>query len=697
MFQEGNYDVIEFNLPREGMNQFISPEVLPPQFCYYLENILPTPLGSGEVRYGTRRMAALANVEAKILELFPFIKTDGSKQALVYVQEYTQDVSAQNFQVIGQTILSFNSAQNAARYIADTPVKIQYTLDGANRMLYAQIEQVSIDNQNNVQIVLGQSFFPAGGILAIQSVWYATGSIYSFDFGNNTFVLLKSSMSVACIPRSAYFQQTLLICNGVDRILSWDGASLQEVVDFVKERQANTFNYIDNQHFSFVKGSGFDASKYFAGNLIQLRVNGITTTVTIASVTIADNLVTIATQENIPQFAGQDRVELFYRDWPPRFNYIYAGTDRLWALGEGAAGIQFRTPNEALRVYYSYEPNTVSNWFNENTKTVPSIDMSDKQGIPDNFEAVCQVNGLTAFLGRSKTQVWRGTIPGAEGDFQWQENLPVGVIHGNLLVNMPNDVYFVSQSGLQSFSTLNIAKQFAATSSNAVDPMISSFLKDVTSSNINYRACKTFKYEQGTFGGFKLGQNKVLVSPFQTQFYAWSLFAGDFQRSRSFVDMGRTLCLAIDNALYQYADGNDGSQKLYSDNNGTALIPFTWIPGLISMKGRHGRRFANKRYELIVNYPSSFALNPLNKISISITGNIPRNFQLASECEFQVRGDVLGEVPMGEFRLYKPFEFVNKKLKFVSSQFWVTVSGYTLNGPLVFKKLRLFGVGERNG
>ena len=238
-------------------------------------------------------------------------------------------------------------------------------------------------------------------------------------------------------------------------------------------------------------------------------------------------------------------------------------------------------------------------------------------------------------------------------------------------------------------------RSFAATSSNAVDPIISSFLKDVTSSNINYRSCKAFKYEQGTFGGFKLGQNKLLVSPFQTQFYAWSFFAGDFQRSQSFVDSGRALVLGIDNALYQYADGNDGSQKLYGDNNGASLISFTWTPGLISMKGRQGRRFANKRYELIVNYPSSFALNPLNQVSIRINGHIPRTFQLASVCEFQMRGDVLGEVPMGEFRLYSPFEFVNKKLKFVSSQFWVTVSGYTLNGPLVFKKLRLFGVGER--
>jgi len=698
MFQEGNYDVIEFPMPREGMNQFISPEILPQQFCYLLENILPTPLGSGQVRYGTRRINTLNNPEASILETFAFTKSDGGRQAIVYTQEYSQDLSMQNPVVVAQTQLNFESNQNSLKYVADTPIKVQYTLNGAHYTLYAQIAEVTVDAQNNVQIILGQSFFPAGGVLVIQSVWYAVGVLYAYDFESHTFTpALKTGLSVACMPRSAYFQQTLLICNGVDRVLAWDGTTLQEVVDFVKEKQANTFNRIDDTHFSFIKLAGFDGTKYAVGNLIQLNVNGVSSTLTITNTTVVNTLVTITTQENLPAFTGQDRVELFYRDWPPRFNYLFAGTDRLWALGEGAAGIEWRTHDQALRVYYTYEPNTITNWFNENTKTVPSIDISDKHGIPDNLEAICQVNGLTALMGRSKTQVWSGTIPGEAGDFQWLSNLPVGIVHGNLLINMPNDVYFVSQTGLQSFSTLNIAKQFAATSSNAVDPIVNKSLSDVTGSNIDYRACRAFKYEQGNIAGFKIGRNKVLVSLFQTNFYAWTFFSGDFQRSQAFVDMGRALYLAIDNALYQYADGNDGSRKYYADNNNTALIAFAWLPGIVTLKGKSGKRFANKRYELVLSYPSTFPLNPLNQVSITINGYIPRSFELRDSCVFQNKGDVLGEVPLGEFKLEIPYEFVNKKLKFISTSFWITLSGYTQEGPLSFKKLKLFGIGERNG
>ena len=117
----------------------------------------------------------------------------------------------------------------------------------------------------------------------------------------------------------------------------------------------------------------------------------------------------------------------------------------------------------------------------------------------------------------------------------------------------------------------------------------------------------------------------------------------------------------------------------------------------MTLKGKSGKRFANKRYELVINYPSTFPLNPLNQVTLTINGYIPRSFELSDKCTFQNKGDVLGEVPLGEFKLEMPYEFVNKKLKFVATSFWVTLSGYTQEGPLSFKKLKLFGIGERSG
>jgi hypothetical protein len=183
------------------------------------------------------------------------------------------------------------------------------------------------------------------------------------------------------------------------------------------------------------------------------------------------------------------------------------------------------------------------------------------------------------------------------------------------------------------------------------------------------------------------------VSLFQTNFYSWSFFTGDFQSSNDFVDLGRAFYLGIGNTLFKYADGNDGSPKLYGDQNGTAVISFAWIPGLISFKKN---RFANRRYELVTNYTSEFVLNPQNKVILKINGFVPTIFEKSDDCQFQEKGDVLGDVSLGEMRLNKPYEFVNRRFKFVATSFWMTLYGYVINGPLSFKRIRLFGIGERN-
>ena len=115
MLQEGNYDVLEFSMPSQGMNQNISPDILPPSFAYVLENIVAKPLGEGQVRFGTAEITALPNPEFVILKQFPFVKADGSEQILLYVQEYAHDATANTFVLIDGFRFSFTSPDNAAR------------------------------------------------------------------------------------------------------------------------------------------------------------------------------------------------------------------------------------------------------------------------------------------------------------------------------------------------------------------------------------------------------------------------------------------------------------------------------------------------------------------------------------------------------------------------------------------------------
>jgi len=709
MLQEGNYDVLEFSMPAQGMNQNISPEVLPSSFAYVLENIVAKPLGEGQVRFGTAEIMSLPNPEFTILKQFPFVKDDGSEQILLYVQEYVQDATAHTFVIRNNRQFSFTSPHNTARYVEDTTIKVEYTLNG-QMTLYDGIASL-VSEGNVVTVTLEQNTFPAEAV--ITRISFSTGTIYKYDLDppislNPLSQPLKKNLSVACVPRSVTFIGKLLICNGVDRVLSWDGTILEEVYDFVGE-EAVSLNRIDNRRFSFVASPSFDLSNYAVGNLVNIVVNGATTQTGIVAYTVNGQAVMVTTTTDLPLFA-QDHTEIFYQAWPPKFNFLFVAHDRLWALGEGAAGLEYRNPYEALRVYYAAKTNTVTGWFNERTKTVPSLDLSKKHGEPDNLEAICLLGNFIAFMGRKKTQVYQGQNPlplDEGGDFAFNAILPIGVIHGDLLVELPNDVFFINQSGLSSFSTLNVAKQFAVTSFDAVDPKIQQDVGSMMASNASYRSSCSYRYDGGSIAGFKIGKNKVLCSLFSTTLYSWSLFSGDFEKASSFLALGNRLYLSLHNKIYKYADGNDGTPPCYADQNGKGLIPFSWTLPVIHLKGR---RFANKRYELQLDYPSSFtvrqreALRPENQISIGISGDLPKSYQINSPCRFEVRGDALQSIPLQiqdpqedslGFRLEQPFAFLKDRLKFMASKFWLTLNGYTKDGPITFKKIKLYGIIER--
>ena len=167
--------------------------------------------------------------------------------------------------------------------------------------------------------------------------------------------------------------------------------------------------------------------------------------------------------------------------------------------------------------------------------------------------------------------------------------------------------------------------------------------------------------------------------------------------------------LVVGNQLYQYADGVD-SPPVYGDNDGQDLIAFLWTPPLIQGSGR---RFANKRYEILCDYPSSFVLQPDNTVSLVIAGDTPKTFLLQQEIPFAFKGDPLGvsalvdpqqvgpnpndpEATALGFRLDEPYAFFKGRLKFISSRFTVSLTGATRSGPLVFQKIRLFGILERS-
>lgn len=717
MFQEGNYNVLEFSLPAQGMNRNIAPQILPEEFATVLENIIPSPLGSAFVRFGTQSLPnIIIDSDSTIIEMFPFAKPNGNNQIVLYVQVYKQDGTAHDLEVTSPNSFSFVT-DTPDKFMVDNLIKVPYTLHGQN-ILYSLIVNKTVVGET-VTIILADNSFPLPiDQITINSIAYASGSIYVYDLLTQTLTgLLKEDLSVETVPRSVTYLNKLLICNGVDRVLVWDGDNIEEVHSFVKEDTATNFNRNNDNSFSFSLIEGkegiFDATKYPDNGLIQIKNQGITFNTTINHIERLDNVITITTPDVLPVF---NEPELFYQDWPPTFSYMIVAYNRIWALGVGAVGLKYRDPEQALRVYFSYKTNTITDWFNEITKTVPSINLSESHGIPDNLEAIGYVNNVMVFMGRNKTQIWTGSEPlGASMDptrevFEFSSILPIGIVHGNLLMEMANDLYFVSQNGLLSFSTLNVAKQFAASSNDAVDPLVRDFVVETSTSNPAYRACRSFKYKSGSFCGFKIGLNKVLVSLYSINLFAWTLFSGDFHKATSFLsNLDSSLYLSVGNKIYRYADGTIGT-PIYGDNNGKDLINFLWVLPIVHMPGK---RYANKRYEILCDYPSSFVVNNKNSIFIMVNGDLSKTFTLQDTYNLQYKGDSLGIVPfikpqdIGDdpenpnpnalgFRLDDPYIFLKERLKFISSNFTLNLVGSSMNGPLVLKRIRLFGIIEHS-
>jgi len=812
MLHEAGYDVIELFSATKGMNKSVSPELLSPDYSFYIENIMPSALGEGQVRFGTDSVNVCDDT---IIEAFPFQSATGNKQQVLYFNGYNDFLTFTNLNIVSSETIILTSV-NYVLFQPDTYISLRYTdLNGLSDIKYYQILSITnisglatplggvypantisiqletnsfadnivgynvlethataftyisatsftmnvpvgfiasnsyFDTQNlifkknsvpvNVQIDAGGinigtpgqiTFTVSGGVIpafiggdtiellfespfpTISNIFNSAGYIKIYDLKTNSILAggnqTLGNLSVACVPRCEFFAGVLWICNGVDPIITWDGSVLQVYKEYVKAN-ASAFSRTDNTHFTFVNDSIFDITKYQNNNTINLVINGITSNYTVSAVSVLLNVVTITTTTDLSVFVGTDNVELFYADMPPRFSFMKAYNDRLWCLGEGAVSLSYRAPDQALIVYYSYMTWNLLlpfRFFDETSKAVPFEDISAKHGGSDNLEAIVSVNGFLAFVGREKTQVWQGINPlPAEGTFTWVSTLPGGIYHGNLIVELPNDLCFVNQNSISTFSTLNIAKQFASSSTDSMDKLLYKYIDNIND-NLTYRACRSFKYKSGGFCGFKIGLNDIIVARYRTSLFWWGIFSGDFSKANTFLgSLDDSLYLFIDNTIFRYADGTIGS-PIYGDNGGDEYINFIETKYVNNIKNR----FANKRYDLQCDYSSNIVTNPNNIVYIMIRGDLRDSFIHTEIYNLPFRGDVLGTIPLVNgtgldpnnpsnkalgLRLNSPSHPQKGRLKFVSSKFSVSLVGRVRDGLFSLKRMRLFGLKER--
>jgi len=109
----------------------------------------------------------------------------------------------------------------------------------------------------------------------LNTLFNSYGYIKVLDVATNSFLAATlDGLSVACVPRAEYFAKNLWIYNGVDDVMTWDGATLEVYEEQIKER-AGSFNWIDaepNRNFSFIPDASFDIAKYAVGKSIRLVI-----------------------------------------------------------------------------------------------------------------------------------------------------------------------------------------------------------------------------------------------------------------------------------------------------------------------------------------------------------------------------------------------------------------------------------------
>jgi len=246
MFRRDQFDAIEIPMPSAGMNQNISHDLLPATSTLYLDNIIPEPLGKGRVRYGTKALPIAGNnpiaLDGEIIEVFPYIKSDQTKQLLLYVLEHVKDDS---FTIVSNTQSSivFNSPTHKAKYIQGTSIKIVYTHNATLKTIKTAIKSVSVVG-DTVTVGFDTNNLPSEAITFIDAqtgTFYQQAKVFLYDYSTQAITEIAAGLAAHTVARSVLFKGYLLLCNGVNEVKRWDGVNLTDQHDRFGVTDARSF------------------------------------------------------------------------------------------------------------------------------------------------------------------------------------------------------------------------------------------------------------------------------------------------------------------------------------------------------------------------------------------------------------------------------------------------------------------------
>lgn len=430
------------------------------------------------------------------------------------------------------------------------------------------------------EVILSIMSFVAGGG---EQLLVATdlGRIYRRN--GSGWDLLYSGLSSGGTIRTVTFGGRLLLCNGVDDILAYDGSGWSIVSTFVTEA-ASGLTYVSATTFTVAS----DPEYYPVGSTVRATLGSGTVTAQVVSATLSGGVLTVVLGSSVLD-GTLSLIEFTVK--PPRAAYLAVAHDRLWAFGRGPLHPTMSSDVDRLRVYYTHGVNDWSAWPDPETGDIPHINLADKAGVADELMAMAVKDGMTVFMGRNHMQLWTGTDPTAEGDFAWSKTIPLGVVHGNAVLELPNDLLFISRQGARTLSrTLQTEQLDVKDVGGELDTTINVLLDSVLSGDAEYRRVVPLRQEAQGWLGLAL-HDRSLIWQIGAFGQGWVVFDGVFSGvTASHTTADGTLYLANGPQLYRY------DTTAWSDA-GAPIKTLWWMPWINPARTK---RWAGKYVEVLV-------------------------------------------------------------------------------------------------
>ena len=422
-----------------------------------------------------------------------------------------------------------------------------------------------------------------------------------------------------------------------------------------------------------------DAFYYGVGSSVKARLGtGVYVTSTVASVT-GEGTITVTLDDAVLTSALD---EVAFTVKPPPFNYIYPAHDRLWGFGQGSLKVDgFGASVDRSRVYYTDGLNDECGWYDEEG-VLPSINIADKMPVLDELMAMAVKDGMTVFFCKNYTQIWTGVDPTVSGDLAWLKTLPVGVVHGNLVVDMPNDVGFFTRYGARTLSRMLQTEQLdVGDFGSEVDPTLGNIVSQMLVDDGVYRQAESFNYSGQGWFGFKPADKSVIFQV-SGNGNAWTVFEGIFASANAFLNTpDGKLYMAKEGQLYHY------DEAVWSDA-GEAIVTRWWTPWL--NVGTNFKRWANKVLRVVTEQGAA----------IPLTLKRYKNYNSSSYVQQEVMANTAADY-WEDANWDEAFwdngapEPEPKRDHFVADVFSYAVESESTQGPLTIFGIKIKGVYER--